>query len=259
MKKPALLFCMLLLLLSLPAQAAMIVNDHFDDGVLAPAWNATPRDNAKAWTYQESGTNLTVTDIEPTNAPVPSGVMANWAIYQLSRSFDPISNFHLDFDISWNEGSGGNSAMQRVAVQLGDGQGNKIAWAGYYDNWNTMHGSRAARGYPTDQSVQDWAIPPNGSASIDIIRTNGELSIFWNDSLFLSTFNDILVGEIFINFGYYPLSGATFGSLSVDQVKLESSDLSAAPEPATLVLLGSALGLGGWWQRRRKRNKHIQA
>lgn len=259
MKKAALLLASILVLLAFPAQAAMIVNDHFDDGSLDPAWNATPILNANGWTYQESGTNLTVTDIDPINSPVPSGSISNWAVIQLSRSFDPVSDFYLDFDLSWDEGVGGINSIQKLEVQVIGGQGSLVAWAGYYDNYNFRHGFRAAGGaLPSPYASDNWILP-NGNANVDIVRDNGALNIFWNDSLFWSGFSDVLVQEVLVNFGYYPYRGATIGSLSVDQVKLESTDLSATPEPGTMVLLGSALGLGAWWQRRRKRNKNIQA
>jgi hypothetical protein len=52
-----------------------VLYDDFNDGNLNPDWNVSFDYGAIGWTYTESGSNLTVTDIQTQSViQVPSGV-----------------------------------------------------------------------------------------------------------------------------------------------------------------------------------------
>lgn len=105
MKKIILLSFMSILILgiAMPVKAILILEDHFNNGTLDPAWSITFQD-ATGWDYTESGTNLTVTDIDPTVVNPSDG--GTWARVILSQDFTPLTDFDVDFHISWEaEGS----------------------------------------------------------------------------------------------------------------------------------------------------------
>ena len=58
-------YLILLLVLCIPptALADVILYDHFDDGVLDPAWEVVFNENVCGWTYSEELSNLHVTEI----------------------------------------------------------------------------------------------------------------------------------------------------------------------------------------------------
>jgi hypothetical protein len=76
-RRPALLLFVTLSLILLTivasgfAGAAVVVHDDFDDGRLDGAWTLTFI-NTNAWTYVETGTRLTVTDIDDVQRAVRS-------------------------------------------------------------------------------------------------------------------------------------------------------------------------------------------
>ena len=78
--------------------ATTAVYDHFDNGVLDPAWSVSYQ-LSTGWSYTESGTNLTAADITPT--VVFSSTYGPAGTVTLSRTFAPLADFAVDFDFSW--------------------------------------------------------------------------------------------------------------------------------------------------------------
>ncbi len=214
--------------------SAALLHEDFDDGVLDPAWTVSFNADVDSWSYVESGTDLTVTAIdpktwgtEPRDHPRPT--------VTLTRPVDPVGDFHVCFDLSWDS-EGDVQAMEWAELLLLDGQGGLVASSGYLDAWvmypgklySKIDGSSVVTGYP---------LPGAGSAAIELIRTGGDVEIRWNGSPIFSGTEGADVEQVALKFASFAYSGdlgtAFFGSIAVDRV-------SFIPEPATLSVL--ALG-----------------
>ena len=224
----------MVLCVALSANAAVILQDHFDDGVLDPTWSVSLV-NASGWTYNESGSELIVTDIMPTL------VDPYWGKVILARSFSSLGDFHLDFDFSWDSHDS-LDGYQIVYVTLYDSSHNVIAFAGYQDPWHTSTGQKvlvigadhehhgANYQNPSDyylSALNGISMPQAGSAQIKITRLGGYLQFFWDGDLLLSGFADTPVSRMDIQFWYVIWGNSFFGTETVDLVRLTD----AAPEP----------------------------
>ena len=124
----------------------------------------------------------TVTDIQTQSViQVPSGV--RWPEVHLSRSFKPVDDFKINFDISWDSyddsGLQRNAAMQFFLVKLYDDTDNFLSvQSGYVDGW--VYGT--ARQHAQINSNDYWSgpnsLPYADSAQIEIIRNNGVVEFF---------------------------------------------------------------------------------
>ncbi len=226
-----------------PVATGSILHEDFDDGVLDPAWTVTFNPDVDSWSYGESGTDLTVTAIdpqtwgtEPRDHPRPAVTLA--------RSVDPVGDFQVYFDLSWDS-QDDVQAMQWAEVRLLDGQGGIVASCGYLDAWvlypgkqySKIGGSSLATGYPQ---------PGASSAAVELIRTGEDVEILWNGSSIFSGTAHAAVEQVELKFTSFAYSGdlgtAFFGTIAVDRV-------SMIPEPAALSLL--ALGSLAIIRRRR--------
>ncbi len=227
--------CLATLLATLSANADVLVNDHFDDGILDPAWQVDFQD-AHAWTYEESGTNLTVTDIDP-EVVNPSGG-GPWAVVSLSRAFSATDDFHVDFDFSW-DCEGNDTAMQRLTISLLDGSGGTVAAAGLLDSWISARPCQWVLIGASSHCEAD-ELPHSGVASVDIDRADDQVAILWNGTPILSDVLSTPIESVKIIFSFYACSQpmySTFGPESLDQVSIEGT-----PTPVEAGSWGSVKG-----------------
>jgi type 1 fimbria pilin len=252
MKKPALLLSLLMVLLTLPAQAEMIVNDHFEGSSLDPAWNVSTTPNTSGWNYSVQGSQIKTDNIGTKSS-------ADWGRVYLSQRFDPIDDFNAQVGLSWE--SPNLDSIQGVGIALyNEDRSELISGVFYLDGWVGGYGGRwwAFGDQPDDYHYNPDPLPLNGSGTASMVRENGLVNISWNGSLLASAERLAQAAILELSFHYHPWYGQSpMGTMSVDYVTLEGDpvDLSATPEPGTMMLLGSALGLGAWWQMRRRRNK----
>ncbi len=218
------------------AYGDQVVYDHFDDGVLDSAWDIV-LEYADGWTYSESGTLLTVTDISPTFInPDPNGTI--WAIVRLTQSCAPLGDFQVEFSFSWDS-EGDNRAMQLVWVSLYAVNGDLVARGGYCDGWVGHRGCKYA-----DICGSTWhsgtdTLPLFGNASVGIDRNGDLVTVSWDGTPVFSGVCALPVEDVEVSFQYfaydYQYQGQTtsfFGSESVDVISVAGApDWSAYPDP----------------------------
>lgn len=168
----------LLAALSVPLQApaSVVLEDGFDDGILDCAWTVSFVD-ANGWSYDESGSALSATDIDPSAVNHTSGDA--WSKILLSRTFAPLEDFGVDFSFSWDSLSN-VQAMQRLVVSLHDASGSAIAIAGYDDSWVDLAGGMLAIIDGTSFFSGPDTLDLSGSAVVEIRRADDAVSILWD-------------------------------------------------------------------------------
>lgn len=210
------------LFVSCPLSAA--VYDHFNNGQLDPAWEVVFQ-NANGWSYMESGTTLSVYDIAPLNSS------ENYSDVFLRQDFSAPGDFEIKSGLLWDSEST-YTTLQNLSVRAYSGD-KIVAEGGYTDGWIAWNGGKFAKiedPLYTYDSPED-TLPFSGSAEITLERTNGFVSVLWNDQVMLTGYSDSVVDKLEIQFEKDNYPGGNFGVLSVDYV-------TAVPEPATLLLLG---------------------
>ena len=227
--------------------STVVVLDDFDNSTLDSAWSIT-FDHSSGWSYTESGTSLTVTNV------IYSGYDNRQAI--LSQNFTPLSDFEVNFNFAW---VGGYDVMQNVWIRLYDAGDIEIAMAGAYDgrggNNTDFAGAFLTASVGSNFFHASSGIA-TGSAVMNIIRVGSTIEIYLDSgtSPIVSGNNDSLISRV--DFGFAGRKAGTaampFGTESVDLVRVAGTT-SAVPLPGSVWLLVSGL-LGLAAVRRQEKN-----
>jgi hypothetical protein len=151
-------------------QASAGVFDHFNNGQLDPAWTVTLQ-NATGWSYTESGTELVVSDIDMVTGP-PNGV-------ELTRNFLAPGNFEVKSRLSWDSLSL-PSVIQTIDVRVYSGNALAVQ-GGYTDPMLYSAGRRYGRIEGLKYTYDGGYQPYSGTAEITLKRTDGFVSVLWDD------------------------------------------------------------------------------
>ncbi len=258
-----------------PANSESIVYDNFDDSFLDVDWDITFR-NSKGWTYNEYGSNLNVTNIaDPSKNK-------KWADVILSKTVDPLDDFSVNFNFSWNgqdkkalksrksnrkknnkKVKNSKNATQRVMINLYDTDDNLLSSVGYLDSWTNARGSKSARAGKNSFKSNKNTLPMNGSAFVNIEREGDNIDVFWGEDNIVSGTADTPLGRIDMIFSYNKIKkknkSSFFGSESVDLVSVEDTSLNnpaVVPEPVAYILfvVGSiTFGVRNYWRKRKQK------
>ena len=213
-------------LLSTNSNASLIFEDDFDNGMLDDHWEISfgGSFSAGTWNYQETGTELTVYGIGVTQRAYGLENYHPPAYIKLYHSLSmPLRDFELTTHISWN---GSLSAMKDIWVY------SDVVRFGLEDAWVAKNGFRNIGIYPSSIFKEEATLADE--VNIRVIRTNNIVEFYWNEELLLSAYNDTLLEEISLQFDFYPYPTATFGTASIDYIRIEDI---AIPEPATFLSL----------------------
>ncbi len=186
-------------------------------------WDVTLM-NSAGWEKTISDDKLIVTDIYP--GPQNSQGESSSAVVTISRRFDPLADFDVDFNISWDSedsetGLQSPYATQSLVIHLYGNDDKQIASAGYEDLWIDSSGRLIATvgSEKIDQSQN--SLDFSGSAKINISRAGNEMYVIWDDETLISDTDDNLLSRIDIQLHYYPqnISGkkSFFGTETVDR------------------------------------------
>lgn len=102
----------------------------------------------------------------------------------ISRTFQPLSDFTLVIDLSWNTSR--VTDMCDVAFELVGHDGNVMLHCGYTDGWIDWYGALSAMFYPTQTTrahnvtTGSHSMPLAGEVSFEIVR-EGELTTIFRD------------------------------------------------------------------------------
>lgn len=206
--------------------ANVIFEDHFDDGVLDPAWELVFSQHACGWTYLETGTDLHVTDV------CHNGPSSEWARVYLRRPCVLSGDFTATSTFSWDS-HGLNSPMQTLFVVLRNTSADPVVQAGYHDAWILHRGEIAAFvdsvSYQSGWDSLIWA----DAATLVLRRTGNQITISWNDQEVLSAQNSdtFVSADIMFGYAWWPDTN-TFIDESVDYIGIESLPPVTVPAAA---------------------------
>jgi hypothetical protein len=181
---------------------------------------------ATDWDYHFSiYSGLVVTNITPTI--VNTNVGGEWAIVRLTKTFKELSDFQLEASLGWDSG-GDYLALQAVEVILYDKNDNRTGiFAGYHDNWPDQAGIGTAM-VDNEPPYNPWEsqnkLPFTGNADIDIVRNDGVVEIFWDNTKVVEGNISTPISKVSLQFAYYAwdwTGGSTyFWKENVSSVKI---------------------------------------
>lgn len=229
-----------------PLHAAVVIADDFDGVELGSHWSAVSGPEGVTVSTEVSASSYSVTSLE--------GPTGEWATHTLLHTFAPVSDFDLTIDLAWDSSINGGSDMLRLGVRLLDADGFVVASMSYNDAWVQFSGHRLASGGDEPAATYNPGVGTEalaGDAALRILRSGSAMTFSWNGEVLLSEVasSPAVTGlELFVGAFQYsgPLGDSTFSPVRFDSVSLAAG---AVPEPASILMLGMALG--GLLRRRR--------
>ena len=233
---------------SCASNAAVVINDGFDDGILSPAWTATTSANTTSVSAAESGAVYQVVSL--------GGPSDEWARHELSRSFHALADFSIMVNLAWDSSANGVSDMIKVGFALLDGGGDTVARMYFNDAWVQQTGGHVATGgRPVETYSPGFGTAAlAGSPALAVVRTDGLMDFLWDGIPVLEAVADTRMVESLVLFveanSYDGFAGtATFSPVSFDSVTLEGS-AAAVPEAGSTALCALLLSSSALLRRR---------
>lgn len=218
---------LLVLCIALNAAAEVVVYDHFDDGVLDPAWEVVFNEFACGWTHAEEASELNVSEI------CHDGSALDWAIVSLIRTCAVPSDFSVAWKFDWNTPYGLPDTMQALYLVLYDETGAAITYVGFNDSWVLYQGQKVAwiRGTDGYQSGAG-SLPWSDAATVVVYRVGDVITCKWDGEVIFEAPEATPVASIGLRF-YYTYYGGTSTSIdeSVGFIRVVDSWETAAPRP----------------------------
>jgi hypothetical protein len=192
------------------ARADALLQDDFGGDTLDPAWEITFVE-AMGWTYEVTGGLLTVTDVAITY------LHGGWSYVTMGREFEWTEDFEVSCTFGWDSESL-NSAMQTFIVALTDTSETEVANALYHDPWDQSRAHITAIAGDEQYYPEPNMLEHSGQGTFTLRRTDGVVSILWNDQEVVSGAVSTPVYRLELSFLTGAWHTATFGSFTVDQI-----------------------------------------
>jgi cysteine-rich repeat protein len=210
-----------------------LIGDDFAGSALG-GWTET-FNLANGWTYEVTGGELVVTDVDSALACNRYG--EQWSHARIQQSFEAVDDYRLEVSASWDSGS--SSAVQEIRIRL---IGTSVNCAVVYQlhTHDLFVPFCAATG---GHYRQLEGIAGSGAGTFRFESCGGDLHVFFNGNLMLSMPSEPVSG-VQLSFGYYKVNDlgtdttvpcsagttvSTFGEIRVGDVILESPPPGSAP------------------------------
>jgi len=213
-----------------------LIGDEFDGSMLS-GWTET-FDQANGWTFNVTGGELVVTDIDSALACNRYG--EQWSHVRINQSFGAVDDYRVEINASWD--SGGSSAIQDFRINL---SGTSVNCAVTYQvHTHDIFVPFCAAGGGNFRQLEGVTGP--GAGTFRFESCGGDLNVFYNGNLMLSLASEPVTG-VQLSFGYYKVNDlgtdttqpcspgntvSTFGEVRVENVIFESPPPAGAPGAA---------------------------
>ncbi len=207
-------------------EGVTVIDDTFENNMLG--WTVELID-ATDWDYHfSSSLGLVITNIEPTIINTSMG--GEHAVVRLTKAFTKLYDFHLEAKIGWDTGEGLLAAQALEIILYGENDTWLGFFAEYSDNWvgDIGVGKAMADNEPPYDPWESDKLPLAGEADIEIVRNNGAVEIFWDNTRVVEGNISTPISKIRICFSYYAYNG-TYGSTyfwreSIRSIKVSGKD-----------------------------------